>query len=159
MADHNERWVLNHLIEMCRDEELTLRFAAEHVTNPAVRTLFGDLASRRAEFAAQLVPHAERLGGTDSFTEYRAFNAHAGKGSGRVLLRVYSVDPYATSDERAAELRRISNGFKALNCLPSHPAIQAARDFFPTEDEDRFVFEPVQMAVTQRGRPDVDRSP
>ena len=66
MADHNERWVLNHLIEMCRDEELTLRFAAEHVTNPAVRTLFGDLASRRAEFAAQLVPHAERLGGTEA---------------------------------------------------------------------------------------------
>jgi uncharacterized protein (TIGR02284 family) len=66
MADHNERWVLNHLIEMCRDEELTLRFAAEHVANPALRTLFGDLASRRAEFAAQLVPHAQRLGGADS---------------------------------------------------------------------------------------------
>lgn len=66
MADHNERWVLNHLIEMCRDEELTLRFAAEHVTNQSVRTLFGDLASRRAEFAAQLVPHAQRLGGSDA---------------------------------------------------------------------------------------------
>jgi uncharacterized protein (TIGR02284 family) len=36
------------------------------VTNPAVRTLFGDLASRRAEFAAQLVPHAQRLGGTEA---------------------------------------------------------------------------------------------
>ncbi|HEY6509536.1 MAG TPA: PA2169 family four-helix-bundle protein [Vicinamibacterales bacterium] len=66
MADHNERWVLNHLIEMCRDEERTLRFAAEHVTSQAVRALFGELASRRAEFAAQLVPHAERLGGADA---------------------------------------------------------------------------------------------
>ena len=26
MADHNERWVLNHLIEMCRDEELALQY-------------------------------------------------------------------------------------------------------------------------------------
>lgn len=66
MADHNERWVLNHLIEMCRDEERTLRFAAEHVSNQAVRALFGELASRRAEFAAQLVPHAQRLGGAEA---------------------------------------------------------------------------------------------
>ena len=93
--------------------------------------------TRPPQFGNWLVD--ERLGGTDTFTEYRAYNVHAGKGSGRVLLRVYSVDPYATAEERAAELRRISNGFRALNCLPSHPAIQAARDFFPTEDEDRFV--------------------
>jgi uncharacterized protein (TIGR02284 family) len=66
MADHNERWVLNHLIEMCRDEERTLRFAAEHVSDQTVRTLFGELAARRAEFAAQLVPHAQRLGGADA---------------------------------------------------------------------------------------------
>ena len=66
MADHNERWVLNHLIEMCRDEERALRFAAEHVTDQGVRTLFGELASRRAEFADQLVPHAQRLGGADA---------------------------------------------------------------------------------------------
>jgi uncharacterized protein (TIGR02284 family) len=63
MADHNERWVLNHLIEMCRDEELALRSAAAHVTDGAVRALFVDLASRRAEFVAELTPHAQRLGG------------------------------------------------------------------------------------------------
>ncbi len=66
MADHNERWVLNHLIEMCRDEERTLRFAADHVADQTVRTLFGELATRRAEFAAQLLPHAQRLGGTEA---------------------------------------------------------------------------------------------
>ena len=27
MSDHDERWVLDHLIGMCRDEEQTLRFA------------------------------------------------------------------------------------------------------------------------------------
>ena len=27
MSDHDERWVLDHLIALCRDEEQTLRFA------------------------------------------------------------------------------------------------------------------------------------
>ena len=66
MADHNERWVLNHLIEMCRDEELTLRYAADHVKDPAVKTLFVELASQRAQFAADLLPHAQRLGGANT---------------------------------------------------------------------------------------------
>ena len=56
MADHDERWVLNHLIEMCRDEELTLRYAADHVKDPSVKTLFVELASQRAQFAADSVP-------------------------------------------------------------------------------------------------------
>jgi uncharacterized protein (TIGR02284 family) len=66
MADHNERWVLNHLIEMCRDEELALRYAADHVKDPSVKTLFVELASQRAQFAADLLPHAQRLGGAEA---------------------------------------------------------------------------------------------
>ncbi len=66
MADHGERWVLNHLIEMCRDEELALRFAADHVRDGSVKTLFAELASQRAQFAADLLPHAQRLGGADA---------------------------------------------------------------------------------------------
>src|SRR5258706_8421857 len=66
MADHNERWVLNHLIEMCRDEELALQYAADHVKNPSVKALFVELASERARFAADLLPHAQRLGGADA---------------------------------------------------------------------------------------------
>ena len=66
MADHNERWVLNHLIEMSRDEELALRYAADHVQDPSVRALFAELASQRAQFAADLRPHAQRLGGAEA---------------------------------------------------------------------------------------------
>ena len=66
MADHNERWVLNHLIEMCRDEELALRYAADHVKDPSVKTLLVELASQRAQFAADLLPHAQRLGGAEA---------------------------------------------------------------------------------------------
>ena len=63
MSDHSERWVLNRLIEMCRDEEESLRYLADHVKDPAMRTLLADLAERRARFATDLVPHAHRLGG------------------------------------------------------------------------------------------------
>ena len=64
--DHNERWVLNRLIEMCRDEEESLRYLAQHVQNDAMRTLFTELADRRSRFASELVPHAQRLGGFEA---------------------------------------------------------------------------------------------
>ena len=65
MADHSQRWVLNHLIEMCRDEELALRHAAGHVQDPSAKTLLVELASQRAKFAADLLPYAQRLGGAE----------------------------------------------------------------------------------------------
>lgn len=90
-----------------------------------------------ARFGSWVV--SEKLGGTDQFSEFRAFNTFVGKSAGRVMLRVYALDRYATKDEQAGQLRRISNAYKALSNLPTHPSIQAARDFFPNEDEDRYV--------------------
>ena len=66
MADHDERWILNHLIEMCRDEELLLRYAADHVQQTSAKALFAELANERARFASDLLPHAQRLGGGDT---------------------------------------------------------------------------------------------
>ena len=63
MTDRSERAVLNHLIETCKDAERGFRHVAEHVTDPAVKSLFLDIASQRARFAADLLPHAQRLGG------------------------------------------------------------------------------------------------
>jgi uncharacterized protein (TIGR02284 family) len=57
---------LNSLIETCKDGERGLLHAAELVTSPALKTFFTDTAHRRARFAADLVPHAQRLGGTDT---------------------------------------------------------------------------------------------
>ena len=61
----------------------------------------------------------------------------------RVRQRLYlvedTVDPYAEEAERTAQRNRISNAYKPLSRLPSHPAVQAARDFFPTEEEDRYI--------------------
>ena len=73
MTDRSERAVLNHLIETCKDAERGFRHVAEHATDPAVKTLFLDIASQRARFAADLLPHAQRLGGA---------NAHDGTPAG-----------------------------------------------------------------------------
>ena len=73
MTDRSERAVLNHLIETCKDAERGFRHVAEHATDPAVKTLFLDIASQRARFAADLLPFAQRLGGA---------NAHEGTAVG-----------------------------------------------------------------------------
>jgi uncharacterized protein (TIGR02284 family) len=66
MTDRSERAVLNHLIETCKDAERGFRHVAEHATNPTVKSLFLDIASQRARFAADLLPHAQRLGGANA---------------------------------------------------------------------------------------------
>ena len=63
MTDRSERAVLNHLIETCKDAERGFRHVADYAADPGVKTLFLDIASQRARFAADLVPHAQRLGG------------------------------------------------------------------------------------------------
>jgi len=81
----------------------------------------------------------ERLGATDLYTEYRAVNAFAGAAAGTVLLRAYQADPYLPKTEREAQRARISNAYAALSRMPGHAGIIGARDFFPTEAEDRYV--------------------
>jgi uncharacterized protein (TIGR02284 family) len=63
MAQRTERAVLNRLIERCRDAERGFRTAAEQVEAPELKRLFLRLAEQRHEFAADLLPHAQRLGG------------------------------------------------------------------------------------------------
>ena len=93
MADHSERWVLNRLIEMCRDEEQSLRYLADHIKDPAMKAMLGNLASRRASFASELVPHAQRLGG---------FEPHEGTAWGAWQRRWRAVrDSLIAQDDRA----------------------------------------------------------
>jgi serine/threonine protein kinase len=93
--------------------------------------------SRPTQYGSWVID--ERLGGTDLYTEYRAHHAFtSGKGA-TALLRVYTADPYLPEEERRAQARRISNAYQALSRLPSHPGIVAARDFFPTEEGDRYI--------------------
>jgi serine/threonine protein kinase len=80
---------------------------------------------------------SERLGGTDSYTEYRAHNAYAGPRS-TALIRAYQADPYKPSDEREKQKLLISTAFRTLSTTPGHPGIVGVRDFFPSEAEDKY---------------------
>lgn len=64
MAERTERDALHHLIDICMDGERGFRAAADAVSNPDLRVLFDDLAEERGRFAAALLPHLRRLGGT-----------------------------------------------------------------------------------------------
>lgn len=63
MSESNPRAVLNTLIESCKDAQRGLLHAAELVADPALKTFFTDIAGKRSNFAAELLPHAQRLGG------------------------------------------------------------------------------------------------
>jgi len=76
MTDRSERAVLNHLIETCKDAERGFRHVAEHAADPALKSLFLDIASQRARFAADLLPHAQRLGGAGAHDGTAAGTLH-----------------------------------------------------------------------------------
>lgn len=81
----------------------------------------------------------ERLGGDHGVEDYRARNANNPAASGTVLLRVYDADIYLPDAELRAQRLRLGNAFEALSSLPQHANILRALDFFPNEDESRFV--------------------
>ena len=78
MAERTERETLYHLIEVCEDGERGFRVAAERVSNPGLKTLFTELAAERSRFAANLVPHLQRLGGRTDLTGTSAGTLHRG---------------------------------------------------------------------------------
>jgi uncharacterized protein (TIGR02284 family) len=65
MAEQTERAVLNQLIETCRDGERGFLYATDYVKDTLVKAIFTEAASQRQRFAADLLPHAQRLGGAN----------------------------------------------------------------------------------------------
>ena len=78
MAERTERAVLNHLIETCTDAARGFRGAAEHVKAPGLKAMFTDIAAQREQFAADLLPHAQRLGGSAAADGTTAAAVHRG---------------------------------------------------------------------------------
>ena len=76
MTDRNEHAVLNRLIESCRDGERGFSLAAEQVSDPELKALFWLLAEQRAQFAGELLPHANRLGGDPAHDGTRTAALH-----------------------------------------------------------------------------------
>ena len=79
----------------------------------------------------------EKLGGNDSYTEYRARHIFTRKGTAR--LRVYRADPYQDEATREREKKLISNAFRSVSDVPGHPNILSVREFFASDDESYFV--------------------
>ena len=78
MAEHTERWTLNRLIATCRDGERGFRYAANHVRNSTVKALFLEIANQREQFVADILPHAQRLGGASEADGSLAGALHRG---------------------------------------------------------------------------------
>jgi uncharacterized protein (TIGR02284 family) len=78
MAKRTEREILHYLIEICEDGERGFLAAADHVSHPGLKSLFTELAAERARFAADLVPHLQRLGGRTDLGGSSAGTLHRG---------------------------------------------------------------------------------
>jgi uncharacterized protein (TIGR02284 family) len=138
MATRTEREILNHLIERCHDAERGFRLAANEAVAPELRQKFLDLAEQRRQFAAALLPHAQRLGGardaegTAEAAIHRAWiqvKARLAKDRDRVLLR----------EAARGEGYTVAAFDDAVNdILPPE-----VRDLVEAEDED------VQLALSQ----------
>jgi uncharacterized protein (TIGR02284 family) len=76
MAQRTERAVLNHLIETCRDAERGFTIAAHEVRARELKRLFFRLAEQRREFAQELLPYAQRLGGASVADGTRVATLH-----------------------------------------------------------------------------------
>jgi uncharacterized protein (TIGR02284 family) len=76
MSDLSSRALLNSLIETCRDGESGFRHAATLVSSAGFKTLFIDLALRRGQAAAELLPHAQRFGGSEAAEGTTAASLH-----------------------------------------------------------------------------------
>ena len=107
--------------------------------NMVLKALQGVARAKRGPLRFGSWEVTERLGSTDQHIEYRAVNGFAGARAGTVLLRAYQADPYLPDAERTAQRTRISNAYAALSRMPGHPGIVGARDFFPTDAEDRWI--------------------
>jgi len=78
MAERTERGTLNRLIEICRDGQLGFGSAAGHVSDPAAKALFLEIAAQREQFIRALLPHAHRLGGATETDGTVAGTLHRG---------------------------------------------------------------------------------
>ena len=78
MAEHTEREVLKHLVEICRDRERGFRAAAQYVSTPELKALFTQISEQRQGFAHDLEPHVNRLGGSTLASGTGAGAVHRG---------------------------------------------------------------------------------
>lgn len=137
--NRNEHAVLNHLIESCRDSARGCRLAAEQVDDAALKALFTDMADQREQFALELLPHANRLGGDVAHEGSRVAALH--RAWMRLEERFLNDDDALVSEVELGDRATLSAYFQAVNgMLPpdtrpvverQYAAIEAAHDRLP----------------------------
>ncbi len=141
MSDLSSRAILNSLIETCKDGESGFRHAAELVSDAGFKALFTDLARRRGEVAAELLPHARRFGGSEAADGTTAASLH------RTWM---DVREWSSHDDRAivAEARRGNNmtvaAFKdaLAGVLPASVRDMVERQYADICDSDKGLSQP-----------------
>jgi uncharacterized protein (TIGR02284 family) len=103
MAEQTRRAVLNQLIETCRDGERGFLYATNLVKDPLVRAIFTEAASQRQRFAADLLPHAQRLGGENEAEGTTAAVLHRGWMTIKDRLSGHDVQAIIREAERGEE--------------------------------------------------------
>ena len=78
----------------------------------------------------------QKFSSSDRFEEYRA--RHNLISSRTARLKIYLAEPYPDPDNPDPDRKRILSTFAALSQI-DHPNIQKIRDFFETDDKDRFI--------------------
>lgn len=104
-----------------------------------VKAITGNAKPKSAALVFRDWQVEEKLGGTDRYTEYRAKHNLLGKSGGMARLRVYQADPYQDVAAQEAERKRISNAFRAVAHMPVHSNVLTVREFFDTEEKDKYI--------------------
>ena len=136
--ERTEQDKLHHLIDVCENGELGFRTAADHVSNPKLKTLFTTLAAERAQFAEELLPHLQRLGGRNDPGGTSAGTLHRGWIGLKSLVPNHHDHAVVTEAERG-ERRAIDAYNDALSgMLPPTviDLVEQQRDAM-TKDNDR----------------------
>jgi uncharacterized protein (TIGR02284 family) len=78
MSARSERDILNALIETCRDGARGFTLAADLAGSRDLKEFFAETARQREQFASELLPYAQRLGGGQDADGTRLGAVHRG---------------------------------------------------------------------------------
>lgn len=102
--ERTEQQILHHLIDVCENGERGFLAAADHVKHPGLKKLFTELSSERAQFAAELLPHLQRLGGRSDHGGTSAGTLHRGWIGLKSLVSGHQDHAVVTEAERGEQL-------------------------------------------------------
>jgi uncharacterized protein (TIGR02284 family) len=118
MSARTERDILNTLIETCRDGARGFQLAADHVASEDLKEFFSDAARQREQFAAELVPYAQRLGGGNEGEGTALGAVHRGWMKFKDAITKYDEDAVMAEAIRGETVAADTYAEAVMNVLP-----------------------------------------